>query len=144
MTFESPQVRLFLQQYLLNALVSTNNVYVKMKVLKVFQVGTNCISLINHVVNYKSCLYFCVLCHRSYWMMVTLSSSRIWESIQKPSMKLQVCKSMCTDLVRVHTYLFLYVLVWSMGGWMTSFLPSQPRLASQHTLQLHDWHGTSL
>ena len=41
MTFESPQVRLFLQQYLLNALVSTNNVYVKMKVLKIFQVGTN-------------------------------------------------------------------------------------------------------
>jgi hypothetical protein len=60
MSFESPQVRLFLQQYLLNALVSTNNVYVKMKVLKIFQVGTNnCISLINRVVNYH-CVCMCV------------------------------------------------------------------------------------
>ena len=52
MTFESPQVRLFLQQYLLNSLVSTNNVFVKMKVLKIFQVGSKqSLSLINYMIN---------------------------------------------------------------------------------------------
>lgn len=39
MTYESPQTRLFLQQYLLNQLVATNNVFVKIKVLKIFQVN---------------------------------------------------------------------------------------------------------
>ena len=38
MTYEAPQTRLFLQQYLLNSLCGTNNVYVKIKILKIFQV----------------------------------------------------------------------------------------------------------
>jgi hypothetical protein len=37
MSYESPQTRAFLQQYLLNQLVTSRNVYVKMKVLKLLE-----------------------------------------------------------------------------------------------------------
>lgn len=37
MSFESPQTRAFLQQYLLNQLVTSRNVYVKKKVLKLIE-----------------------------------------------------------------------------------------------------------
>ena len=38
MSFESQQTRLFLQQYLLNQLITTNNVFSKIKVLRLFLV----------------------------------------------------------------------------------------------------------
>lgn len=38
MTFESYQTRLFLLQYLVNQLITTNNVYSKIKILRLFQV----------------------------------------------------------------------------------------------------------
>ena len=37
MSYESPQTRAFLHQYLLNQLVTSRNVYVKMKVLKLLE-----------------------------------------------------------------------------------------------------------
>lgn len=37
MSFESPRTRVFLQQYLLNQLVTSRNVYVKRKVLKLIE-----------------------------------------------------------------------------------------------------------
>ena len=37
MSYESPQTRAFLQQYLLNQLITSRNVYVKRKVLKLIE-----------------------------------------------------------------------------------------------------------
>lgn len=56
MSFESPQTRLFLQQYLLNQLVATNNVYTKIKVLRLFQVVIPCVLLRWFVVE---CVHVC-------------------------------------------------------------------------------------
>lgn len=36
MSFESPQTRIFLQQYLVNLLITSSNVYTKMKVMRLF------------------------------------------------------------------------------------------------------------
>ena len=38
MSFESHQTRMFLQQYLLNQLLTTNNVFSKIKILRLFLV----------------------------------------------------------------------------------------------------------
>ena len=37
MSYESPGTRVFLQQYLINMLITSTNVYVKMKVLQLLQ-----------------------------------------------------------------------------------------------------------
>lgn len=38
MSFESPQTRMFLQQYLVNQLITSSNVYSKIKILRLFLV----------------------------------------------------------------------------------------------------------
>ena len=38
MSFESHQTRMFLQQYLINQLITTNNVFTKIKILRLFLV----------------------------------------------------------------------------------------------------------
>lgn len=36
MSYESPQTRVFLQQYLVNQLITSSNVYTKLKILRLF------------------------------------------------------------------------------------------------------------
>ena len=110
MTFESPQVRLFLQQYLLNSLVSTNNVFVKMKVLKIFQVGTNkSLSLINHMVN-CDCLYVTVCVCVCLRAQVLLDDGHIEfkQNLRKHPEAFNEASSMS---IFVYLYVYMYLFV---------------------------------